>query len=290
VTSVIGGALVVNGSIAYASGTNGVAVGGATGAGAFASILAGSGTIGSGTATTPGVAGRVTINTGVNPGVITAGSGATALSTTGHLTTTGGPTYSQVWTGSATVAQAGSYDWKLNTSNSGSSGAASPNTTLTADPGVAAGSNWDVLTMTMLNVVAGTGGSEFNVVVVPVTQTTGTPFNASQGNYTWPIADITSSNGIFLNGTNINANSNTPAAIGALQSAFHLDVSQLAAANPSVNLSSYSVGLVSDGGLGEDIVINYSGAPEPTSFMLLGLGAGGLMLGRRRRKTVTASI
>jgi len=67
-----------------------------------------------------------------------------------------------------------------------------------------------------------------------------------------------------------------------VQTAFNIavPVSMIA---PGGSSSDYSLSALSDGASGQDIVISYAPTPEPTSFMLLGLGFAGLTLRRRRR-------
>jgi hypothetical protein len=49
------------------------------------------------------------------------------------------------------------------------------------------------------------------------------------------------------------------------------------------NSSFLSLTTTPDAGSGTDLVVNYNPAPEPTSLLMFGLGAAGLMLRRRRR-------
>jgi autotransporter-associated beta strand protein len=206
-------------------------------------------------------------------GTITAGSGATLTDTTGHLTTA-----AQVWDPTPTAA--GTYAWKLNANNSSKSFPAGSSTIdgtagVTLDPGTGAGANWDVLTMNTLNIV--TTGGAFNIQIVPLAGAGANPFDTTKI-YSWPIADVTGGAGaISVNGTPLTG---TMADIATLQAALNLMPG--GGALGGAPDSSFSIGLTGDSGGGEDIVINYSGAPEPTSLALLGVGAAGVFLRRRR--------
>lgn len=251
-TTVNGGTLLINGAL------NGSPVAVNTGG-----TLAGTGTIaGSNTAN------GVVVGQG---GAISAGNG---LSTTGQLTTTGGDgnsTFSQVWTG-GNAGTGGTYDWKLNTNNAGTTASGT-----TADPG-GAGANWDLLTLSTLNVTS-PAGSQFNIVAIPVNGPTGTAFNPSNP-YSWAIADITSGS-VTINGRTYNPPAN-PGDGTALLASLAAVLSINAAALPGYS-NNYSIGVAPDGGSGEDIVINYAPAPEPGGMALLGLGAACLLARQRRR-------
>jgi hypothetical protein len=71
-----------------------------------------------------------------------------------------------------------------------------------------------------------------------------------------------------------------------LAAKFQLDTSGLATFASTVGAttgySNFSIG--DDSANGGEIYINYSAAPEPTSMMLLAVGAGGMTLRRRRRR------
>jgi autotransporter-associated beta strand protein len=273
-TTINNGILLANTSIPTASATGSGAVTVNTG-----------GTLAGGSSNAPGFIASLPTNTAVtvtSGAFISAGNGVSTTSTTGLLVTSGGTaptTYSHVWTGN------GNYQWKVNgTATTGSTpvqvsnGGATVGTTDTAG-----GANWDMLAVQTLNVTA-TSTTPFNINVVPLTSSTG--FNPG-GVYTWTIADVTGANGIYLNGANDagTLQGATTSPFGALLAALNLNASQLSTLY-GASASGFSLGVTSDGGAGEDIVINYNAAPEPTSLMLLGLGAGGLLLRRRRRQTV----
>lgn len=230
-----------------------------------------------------GTGAQITLQVGTTGfgGAITAGNGATASNTTGVLHTTGGDggatAYSQVWNGGS-GGTGGVYDWKVNAVQStGPLVHDATNGVGTTDPSGTAGTNWDTLAMTSLNVTA-PSGSPFTIQVVP-TGTSAASFNASQS-YTWTIADITG--GIVnVNGTPYPGNSAPVLASlqAALQSALALNTSALAAPN-----SNFSIIAASDNASGDNIEISYSPSPEPTSLAMCGLGLGAIMVRRRRAR------
>jgi autotransporter-associated beta strand protein len=254
-----------------------IAIGSSTGSGAVtiapAGILAGIGNI---------TGANATVNI-TNGGTISAGSGANAPSTPGLLTTTGGnatATYSQVWNGGA--SSTGGYNWKLNVNNAATSVNASNTAAIpggTSEPSGVAGTNWDMLAMTSLN-VNGSGTAQFNINVVPVSGSGSNAFSPT-GSYQWTIADVKgvspSNNGLYQSGVAVPSGN-----YANLLAAFALNTSGIVSSS-GANPAAFSLGAVSDGGNGQDIVVNYSPAPEPTSLGLLGVGAAGLMLRRRRR-------
>ena len=76
------------------------------------------------------------------------------------------------------------------------------------------------------------------------------------------------------------ADANTPAAAASLVAAF--GAGQIALGRPAFAASD-TLGVQTDGSGGEDLLLNITAAPEPTSLLLAGLAAAPLMLGRRRR-------
>jgi fibronectin-binding autotransporter adhesin len=194
------------------------------------------------------LAGKGTINnTGANAVTVNGTVAPGTASSTANLTT--GP---QAW------SAGGSYTWKLNTNNATSNATASGGTT---DPG-GAGANWDMVSVSTLNVAS---SGSFTINLTPFSGSGSNAFNA-QSPYTWSIADISTGQGNYA----------------SLLAHLQLNAAPLATAT-STPANDYSLGLISDGGSGQDLVVNYSPAPEPTSMALLGLGAGGLLLRRRRR-------
>jgi fibronectin-binding autotransporter adhesin len=230
-----------------------------------------------------GTGAQITLQVGSSGfgGAITAGNGAGSSNTTGVLHTNGGDSgataYSEVWNGGS-GGTGGVYDWKVNAAQStGPLVHDATNNVGTTDPSGTAGTNWDTLAMTSLNVTA-SSGSPFNIQVVP-TGTSGASFNANQS-YTWTIADITSGV-VNVNGTTFPGNSAPVLASlqAALQSALALNTSALAAPN-----SNFTIIAASDNASGDAIEISYSPAPEPTSLALCGLGFGAMVIRRRRAR------
>lgn len=283
------GTLILTGSMgnAYSGGTSVTAgtllanstntTNGSTGSGPVnifsGGVLAGMGDI-------LGANAQITVNIGSAGigGIISAGNGASSTNTTGLLTTTGGngsSVYSQLWDGGSN-GTGGAYAWKVNAGSSTSSTVSQSNGVGTTDPS-GAGTNWDMLSMASLDIAA-SSGSQFNIQVVP-TGSSAASFNASSS-YTWTIADVTSGT-ITVNGTKYSGNyASTLASLqGALQAALALNTSALPA--PSSN---FSIVAAPDNASGDVVEISYAPAPEPSAFVLLGLGAGALMTRRRRMR------
>lgn len=254
--------LTLSGTNLYSSGTNITA----------GTLLANTPSGGSSTGTGPvavgtsGILGGTGFITGTNAvvgvsGTITAGNGATATSTQGLLTTTGGAatggaaTSSQIWNGN------GNYAWKFTSATPNSAPSSG-----TTDPS-GAGKSWDMLSMTSLSIQS-TSGSPF--VINPVSLGSA----SLSGSNPYTIADITSGN-VTIGNTTANYSSNAPGLASAIQN--------LVVLSPSYSSSGYTVSAVPDGASGDDIVVVYSAAPEPTSLAFAAVAAGGLMLRRRRR-------
>lgn len=262
------GATTINGGTLLAGKNLAATATGYTGTGTVninSSGVLGGGTVGTPAASTFNVKGSVNVNAG---GTISAGT--SALLSPGQTNATANlVTGAQTWNGSASPdpsgATTGTYAWKLNLANN--SGASSTQFVsggaLNTDK---SGTNWDQLSMSTLAV-----NGNFNIQVIGLNAgTTGTgiiPFDPGQS-YNWVAA-------------NVPANAST----AAMGSSFVIQ--------PPIGFSSYgsalgvfSASLVSaptaDSSF-DDVVISYSPAPEPTSLLMLGLGAGGLMLRRRRR-------
>lgn len=192
------------------------------------------------------IAAPVMVNAG---GIISAGDAAV---TPGKLIITGPTTFTG---GSGAVGSANNgttYLWKI---NSATGGAGAP-------------VGWDQLQVQTLSVAPGAGGNF--VTIQPISFSGATPggmagFNKTQL-YRWAVI-------------------NAPAG-GALPPAsnFVLDTNALsafAAAN-GVPTSMFSVLEGADPTSGNDVFVQFNPAPEPTGLTLLGLGAAGLLLRRKR--------
>ena len=192
------------------------------------------------------ITGATTVGAG---GVISAGDAAVIP---GKLSINAPTTFTL---GSGAVGSGGNgttYLWKINS----------------ATGGAGASTGWDELQLQTLAVAPGTGGTV--VTIQPVSFNGSTPggmagFNSGQ-TFRWAVINVPSA--------------------GALPPAsnFVLDTNALsafAAAN-NVPTSSFSILEGPDPSSGNDVFVQFSPAPEPTGLMLLGLGAAGLLLRRRR--------
>ena len=156
-------------------------------------------------------------------------------------------TGTQIWDGG------GTYVWKLNLLNPGLPN--SFNNTKT-------GATWDELTMSALTLAA-TPADPFNIQVVALPSGTSS-FNPTE-NYRWVAAYMPSGQ-----------------AGGNLANAFVLNYSGFARFDMNGTFSA-AFDSTDDPGF-TDLVISYTAVPEPSALMLLGAGAAGLVLGRRRRR------
>lgn len=200
----------------------------------------------------------------VNPGAMLAGTGSVGGATTvnaggiisagdamlhpGKLTLTGATTLAS---GNGIVGDPGNgatYLWKM-TNAAGTAGNSS---------------GWDNLALNTL-AISGTGSF---VTVQPISvgggflNTPAANFVPSQ-NYQWTIATLSGGGGG-----------------AALAAQFHLDTNALSTFAAANNTSPSYFSVTSDP---SDVYISYTPTPEPTSLALVGLGAGGLLLRRRRR-------
>jgi fibronectin-binding autotransporter adhesin len=242
------GTLTLTANNTYTGGTNvnsGVLI-----AGNAAGSATGTGTVaiaGNGALAGNGfISGPVNVN-----GAISAGSGITTTSTTGKLTTTG----QQTWN------NGGTYAWKLNTNNSAAGSTSTLNgATLYTDT---SGANWDQLAVSSLSVAA-SSPSGFTIQVIGVSgANTGSTFTPAQS-YQWIAATVPAASltGNFAGAFNVATSGFSGYSnLGSFSAAYQLDPS-----NSSM----------------DDLVVDYSPAPEPTSLSLLGIVAGALMLRRRR--------
>lgn len=232
------------------AGSKAIAVGGGakfdvtgvTAAGGFV-LASGQALGGSGT-----VAGPLTVGTGstISAGTSTA-LGTGASNTTGNLTTAG-----QTW------STGGTYAWKLNLANAGTGGtsAASPNTDKT-------GANWDQLSMNALAVNASAGGFTINISSIGAASGGGS-FNPGL-TYAWVVANVPAASG--------------PTNLAAANAALAVNSGSF---TPSGGVFSALFEAPSNDPGNTDLVVTFTPAPEPTSVMLFGIGAGALLMRRRR--------
>lgn len=122
-------------------------------------------------------------------------------------------------------------------------------------------------------------------------------FNGAAGDFTGSSADLVSGD-VFFNGTNADAaNGGSPVKVFAPNpyqsgsSLSHIDSSISAVMNPSIaagvekrQWSSVDRGVLEDIGW---VMVSANAVPEPCSAVLLGLGAMGMIVLRRRRDTLT---
>lgn len=195
---------------------------------------------------TGSISGNTTVNAG---GVISAGS--TGYQTTGTLSLPGATTLAS---GSGIVgdsANGATYLWKINDAG---------NSTGPGTAGNAVG--WDLLAM---NTVAVSGTGSY-VTIEPVSLGGGY-VNLAMSNfnpmspYTWQIASL--------------SGGGAP----ALAAQLHLDTNSLSTFAAVNNTSASDFSITDDA---NNVYISYSPAPEPTSLALLGVGAAGILLRRRR--------
>jgi hypothetical protein len=161
-----------------------------------------------------------------------------------------------------------------------------------------AGTNWDTLKLTSLNVSA-SSGSPFTITGIAATGV----FDNSTS-HIWTIADITS--GVVKIGNvtttyNVTGGGFATPDDAANQLATDLGLTgnspllQLVTASlpPAPVGGGYSLGVIPDGAGasgGDDLVISFSPTPEPTVLTLLIPGIAGLALRRRRRKLSKVEI
>jgi fibronectin-binding autotransporter adhesin len=208
-----------------------------------------------------------TISAGTKTSLGTGATNATGTLTTGNETWNAGAAYAwkDTMLGTASAAQ-----------GSGGSGT-------TGTP-----SSWDDVAMSALS-LSSLGGSNPSFTIQVSDTSTLAP--TGYGTYSWIIAQSTagvtapSGYNIFVNSST--ANSNLLAApSGGGTAAFALDTSglSLSGAGATTSTSAFTLELVSNGASGDNLVLDYTAAPEPGAAMLVLAGALPMLTGRRRRK------
>lgn len=173
-----------------------------------------------------------------------ANAGANSVSISGAIAPGNPATDASLTTGPMSWNGGGDYVWKVSQLPTGS-------------PASGAGTNWDQISFSNLNVAA-TPSNPF--IITPV----GNPPGIAAGQaYTWQIAQLAPGGGGSISGFNA--------------SNFVLNTAQFAGGAYSPSDFGLSV---NNGAL--DLTLGYSPAPEPSSLAMVAL-AGALLLGRRRR-------
>jgi fibronectin-binding autotransporter adhesin len=251
-----GGTTISAGTIRANSSTTSLGTGAVTIA--SGGTLGGNGSVGNGS-------NLLTVQSG---GAIAAGSTATTYGTltTGSNSWQGGGNY--VWK----LSTAGSVGVGVNTGNSGSDGVAGTGTGT-------AGSSWDLVTMSALNVSQAGVTSSF--IITPTAS-----LSTANGEYSWVIAQVTGTltlpSGMTL-GENLLQNK--PSGTGTVD-AFVLNTAGFSVngiSNQSgATGSTFSLEFVNVGG-SSDLILSYGATPEPGTTMLVAAGVMPILARRRRR-------
>jgi fibronectin-binding autotransporter adhesin len=150
--------------------------------------------------------------------------------------------------------------------------------------GTGAGTNFDQINMTSLNVTA-SHSSPFTIVLSDLTTAGGTVGTAPAGlaaGDSWILA--TTSATAQING--INVTSGGPLTSGLSSDVFALNTSSFDNSSGQVSPSAFSLDFVTSGG-GDNLVLTYNATPEPGTALLVLAGAMPLLNTRRRRRTKT---
>jgi len=306
-TSSAGGALIFNNfnssstgvtmsAPILANGTNAVTF---TGAGVTilqgASTYTGGTTIGSGTVransgTTSLGTGALTINSGGTLG----GNGSVGNATNALTVNAGGTiaagssstTTGTLTTGNETWNAGGAYSWKA-------ASLLGPSSTTNAARGTGASgttgqtNSWDDVAMSALSVSSLGGSNSSFTINISDTSTLSPP---TYNTYSWIIAQSTAAvtpptgYNVFVNSGTANSNLLVAGGSGG-SAAFALNTSGFAESGSGATtaLSAFTLELVSNGSGGDNLVLDYTSAPEPGTAMLVLSGALPILLRRRRR-------
>jgi hypothetical protein len=219
--------------------------------------------------------GTGTINNGSNLLSVNSGGtiGAGTQAAIGTLTTG-----AQAWHGN------GTYQWKLSsTLGSGNATIGSGASGFIGGGNGTEGTNWDLLSLTSLD-VSTLGGGNASFSIAPAGNITSTPF----ATYSWVIAQASGSvnypAGITPGVLGSTAGTNlltTPVGGGA--TAFALNTNGLTDTTAPVSNSQFSLEFETVGG-NTDLVLDYAAAPEPGTVLLVMSGLMPLLMSRRRRR------
>jgi len=144
-----------------------------------------------------------------------------------------------------------------------------------------AGTNFDQINMTSLNVTA-SNSSPFTIILSDLSAAGGTIGTAPSGlaaGDSWILA--TTSTTAQINGTNVTSGALLTS--GLSSDVFALNTSNFDNASGQVPPSAFSLDFVTSGG-GDNLVLTYNGTPEPCTTMLVLAGALPMLTGRRRRR------
>ena len=245
------GTLVLSGSSSYTGGTT-ISGGTLRAENATASLGTGAVTVAGGVLAGSGTTGTgaVTLNA---TGTVTGGTGATTADTIGTLT---------VGSGGLTL-NGGTYAVKLDLADA-TSAMAKSGASVNATPGGPAVNDELVIG----GLLTATSGLTPALTISPVTLSSTA---VSGTTYSFVIADSQNAN---TGGTGNGA------------SAFDNLMSQITVPTTDAQGNQYALSTKTDGGSGEDLLLDVTAvaAPEPTSLLLAGLAAAPLALGRRRRR------
>jgi hypothetical protein len=158
-------------------------------------------------------------------------------------------------TGTQTWNSGATYVWKFNLKGAGTGSMGTP---IVQNQTGGGGTTADQIDLSALALPSGL----ITINIQGFNGTQGTAFNPGQ-NYAWAVADV------------------KPAAnlTGFNPQLFVINTSN---AGFTTTPAAFSISDAPDGAGGEDLIISYSGAPEPTSAALLGASASLLLLRRRR--------
>lgn len=224
----------------------------------------------------------IKINAGGTFGGNATNTGATVTINSGGTLTAGADSahYGTLGTGAQTWNGGGAYIWKIQNAGTGgvaaNSGSSGSNGLPTGSGN--AGSDWDLVTMSSLNVT--NAGANVPFTIAPTGALT-----TSAAEYSWVIGQVAGTGNLTLSGgIALGSNLLTTVPTGGASDAFALNTSGFTVnsiAAPSSSL--FSLEFVAIGG-NDDLVLSYNAAPEPGAGLLALAGGAPLLLTRRRRR------